>query len=203
MPLKDKKKYNEYMKHYRRNQRANNFVKDNKIDCSYLNGKVYQIRCLTTNKIYIGSTKNTLKRRLHEHKNDPCSSYQIIKNDNYVIELIEEYKCDTRQSLHIREQFYIAHRNCINANKSIHIFLNSLPQVNREIFMFHYQNEAKNKWELNMKLVLNQFKQRVILPRHIYEFKRVLKQMLLVHFKRSFIIKRNRTDLIVQSWSSS
>ncbi len=91
---------------------------------------------------------------------------------------------------------------------NILIKLNPMPfndKTKNNNYMKDYmrQRRAKNKWELNMNLVLNQFKQRVILPKHIYEFKQILKQMLLVHFKRSFIIKRNRTDLIVQSWNFS
>ncbi len=37
---------------------------------------------------------------------------------------------------------------------------------------------------------------RCYLPRHIYEFKNVLRQMLLDYFKKKYIVVRRRTDLI-------
>ena len=66
---------------------------------NYKNGKVYRLDCLTTKKVYIGSTtKKTIAMRLAEHVSDfkkwknnkRCyiTSFQIIEQGNYKISLI-------------------------------------------------------------------------------------------------------------------
>jgi uncharacterized protein YjgD (DUF1641 family) len=42
------------------------------------------------------------------------TSYDIIKNGNYDIILIENYNCETKEQLHSRERFYIETNNCVN-----------------------------------------------------------------------------------------
>ena len=62
--------------------------------------QIYRIKSLQTDKIYIGSTKNTLKNRLSQHKRTYkiwvkdntkkyLTSFEILKFNDYVIELIE------------------------------------------------------------------------------------------------------------------
>ena len=66
---------------------------------TYSEGKIYILKCNITKKIYIGSTIQTLNRRMSEHK---CSykryeegkthyitSHEIIKNNNYCIRLLK------------------------------------------------------------------------------------------------------------------
>jgi hypothetical protein len=60
---------------------------------------------------------------------------------------------------------------------------------------------ALNDWKVNIKRVNEEFKTRAILPRHMYEFKPVLKEMLLGHFKVKIIKKRKRTELITKSYA--
>jgi hypothetical protein len=82
MPLKNKDKYNEYMKNYRRSKRLGLSLNDNSNqleDNQYKNGKIYMIKCNITNNIYIGSTTQTLINRLNGHKQNNCSSYLILK----------------------------------------------------------------------------------------------------------------------------
>ena len=74
--------------------------------------------------VYIGSTIQTLKRRLNGHKTDynrylknkfRCISvFDIIKLGNYEIVLIEDYKCNSKKELEKREGYYIETMNCIN-----------------------------------------------------------------------------------------
>ena len=83
----------------------------NKLD----NGKIYKLVDNTNNNIYIGSTCKTLKTRLSEHKYDykrflnglfpNVKSFDIIKNDDYKIELIEKCDIKTKQELLEREGF--------------------------------------------------------------------------------------------------
>ena len=74
----------------------------------YTKGKIYIIKCLISNKCYIGSTCTTLHTREKYHKNiyNVCSSKEIIKNGNYNFELLEKFPCSSNRELEIRERYY-------------------------------------------------------------------------------------------------
>jgi hypothetical protein len=92
----------------------------------YSKGKIYQIVDYTNDNVYIGSTcEPSLARRLANHVNDYqrylngkknfVTSYKIIENDNYDIQLIELYPCETKDELHKREGEHIRNtENCVN-----------------------------------------------------------------------------------------
>lgn len=90
----------------------------------YENSKVYRIVCNETGLCYIGSTIETLSRRLSKHKSDYkgylnnnkayMTSYKVLEKNNYEIFLIEEYPCDNRDQLHKRERYYIETIECVN-----------------------------------------------------------------------------------------
>ena len=92
---------------------------------NYQQGKIYKIVCNTTKKNYIGSTtKNLLSQRLAEHlynyrkflnkKYQFTTSFEIIKNSNYEIILIENYPCNSKDQLHARERYWIELTECVN-----------------------------------------------------------------------------------------
>ena len=93
---------------------------------NYNNGKIYKLIDLTTKNIYYGSTCQILKDRKAQHKKDYKGylkgkrqyrkSYDIIKNNNYTIELVEEFKCNNKKELLERERYYITNNDCINKN---------------------------------------------------------------------------------------
>ena len=95
----------------------------------YLNSKIYKIVDNTNGNIYIGSTCYNLEQRLRNHvskyktykkkENKDCSSYDIIKNNDYKIELLEIFPCKTKQELLIKEREYIENNKCINIKKPI------------------------------------------------------------------------------------
>jgi hypothetical protein len=75
--------------------------------------------------VYIGSTcEKRLSTRLSHHvahykknlneKYSYTSSYEIIKNGNYEICLIENYPCDNSDELRMRERFYKESNECVN-----------------------------------------------------------------------------------------
>jgi hypothetical protein len=80
---------------------------------NYQDGKIYTIRNYTDNEmIYVGSTTQTLSRRLAKHRTDcKCgisriSLYShIVDNDwsNWYIELYEYYPCNNKTELEKRE----------------------------------------------------------------------------------------------------
>ena len=86
----------------------------------YKQGKIYKIVDLTTeNNIYVGSTCQTLEKRLSGHVKDyKCNkyvtSYEVLKNGNYEIQLIENYPCDSKYELFKRERYFIETMNCVN-----------------------------------------------------------------------------------------
>ena len=84
----------------------------------YSKAKIYKIIDYTTDNIYIGSTcEPSLARRLANHnvhyraylkgKYPYVSSFKILENNNYDIQLVEAYACNSRDELHAREGHYI------------------------------------------------------------------------------------------------
>ena len=96
-------------------------IKDEK----YSNGKIYKIVCNVTGMVYIGSTIKTTDQRLHRHRaaytrykkvsRPYMSSFEILKQADYRIELIEEFPCDNRIELCKREIVFITEMNCVNS----------------------------------------------------------------------------------------
>ena len=82
----------------------------------YSQGKIYKIVDNTNDDIYIGSTIHILKDRLSKHKNrqSRCKSRLIIMNGDYDIVLIENYPCESKKELEMRERYWILNTECIN-----------------------------------------------------------------------------------------
>ena len=92
---------------------------------NYQQGKIYQIVCLTTGDKYIGSTtQKTLAERLSGHVHDFkrwkigkvnfVTSFPIIEQGNYQIELLESSPCNSKDELNARESHYIRTIKCVN-----------------------------------------------------------------------------------------
>ena len=54
----------------------------------------------------------------------------------------------------------------------------------------------------DLQLVMNELTTKSILPRHIYEFRQILRQMLKTYFKKKIIRVFDKTELITLSWSN-
>jgi hypothetical protein len=91
----------------------------------------------TSDKIYIGSTCKTLEQRLKEHeyqyksfkagkKVSNFSSFEILKNGDYYIDLIENYPCENKQKLETREGKYIK----LYRNENLKIVNKCVPRQN-------------------------------------------------------------------------
>lgn len=92
---------------------------------NYSLAKIYKIVDNTNGNIYVGSTcEPTLARRLAGHvgnykqylkdKYRYMTSYDIIKNDDYDIVLLDNYPCETKDQLSARERYYIEKLDCVN-----------------------------------------------------------------------------------------
>ena len=82
----------------------------------YKNGKIYKLVCNITHETYIGSTTQSIEERLriHEGKHNGCCSKQIIERNDYYIELLETYPCETEYELLRKEGEYHRTTECIN-----------------------------------------------------------------------------------------
>tara|TARA_R110001592_G_scaffold18271_3_gene76073 strand:- start:10661 stop:11026 length:366 start_codon:yes stop_codon:yes gene_type:complete len=101
----------------------------------YAKSIIYGIRCKTTNKLYIGSSTESLKTRLSKHitdlrgymgykNNKPRnyrSSFEVLFNENYEIFEIEEYQCNCKRELEIRESLHIYNNDCVNKRLAVKI----------------------------------------------------------------------------------
>jgi len=91
----------------------------------YKSGKIYKVVCNNTGKTYYGSTYGSIAKKKGRHKSNYhneylkgkrgfVSVYDIIKEGNYDIFLVENYPCETKEELHARERWYIENNECIN-----------------------------------------------------------------------------------------
>lgn len=93
----------------------------------YEKGKIYKIVDVGYSKCYIGSTCESLSRRMTRHKatykqylngrSNNIRSFELFDEfgfDNCKIELIEYYPCSTKEELHKREGFFIKETECVN-----------------------------------------------------------------------------------------
>ena len=102
----------------------NIFLKYIKLRSKLDKGKIYKIVDNTNDNIYIGCTCKTLKERLSGHKSDykkylkglcgNITSFDILKNNDYKIELLEDCKIKTKDELTSRERHFIEHNDCVN-----------------------------------------------------------------------------------------
>jgi hypothetical protein len=122
---------------------------------NYQNSKIYKIVDNTSDMIYIGSTCKTLDQRLKSHELDYkkynngkynfVTSFKILGNNDYKIELLENYPCATRQDLNIREGQIIKQ---YRTNKLKIVNRNVAGQTDKESKAQYRQN---NKDKLNAK----------------------------------------------------
>ena len=94
----------------------------------YQNAKIYRIKSLHSDDEYIGSTCNSLARRMTGHRDkfnkfkngddNYCSSYHLFELGGEYIELIENFPCNTKQELCIKEGEHIK-ASSNNVNKLI------------------------------------------------------------------------------------
>jgi hypothetical protein len=93
----------------------------------YKNGKIYKITDIAYTKMYIGSTCQSLSKRLSKHKSDyklwkdgkknKVTSFDLFDEfgiENCKIELIENYECNCKDELQKKEGEHIKNNDCVN-----------------------------------------------------------------------------------------
>ena len=134
------------------------YIKDNVIDVAPLedvdmsSGKIYKIISKASDKIYIGSTYKSLEDRLKQHESSynnykVCghkylSSFEVLKNGNYSIELIEDLGSIDRLVLEDKESIYI--------KNNLDISVNIIDPKTRELL---YDNSIERKMRNDNKKV--------------------------------------------------
>lgn len=96
----------------------------------YHTSKIYKISSPQCDKFYIGMTTQTLEKRLRGHKSaykryvekklGCCiASFEVVKFDDCIIELIEDVKCNNKKELEMIEEAYIKEYQNKTLNKHI------------------------------------------------------------------------------------
>jgi len=93
---------------------------------NYQNSKIYAIRSHSQpDKVYIGSTTQTLAQRLGKHrtalkcyqnekKHSKMTCFDLLETPDHYIELLEEFPCENRHQLNKREGELIRENVCVN-----------------------------------------------------------------------------------------
>ena len=116
-------------------------------------GRIYKITDNTNDNVYIGSTTKEILQRLKQHESDYKSylngkfhvitSFKILENNDYDIELIEEIEFNNKAELFTRETYYInSTNNVVNKNKP-----NSFNSIGQKAYskQYHQANKAQTK----------------------------------------------------------
>tara|TARA_R110000868_G_C10837187_1_gene759784 strand:+ start:783 stop:1226 length:444 start_codon:yes stop_codon:yes gene_type:complete len=134
-------------------------------------GFIYKISSPSIDKIYIGSTQGKLNVRLNRHKitNDGCSSEEIVKYDDAIIELIEEIQFTEKEELLWRERYYIELYKTVCVNRIIPIKTDEEKKQEKKIRTANnYQKnkekikEYKKKWVEQNREKLKEYKQKYL-----------------------------------------
>jgi hypothetical protein len=90
----------------------------------YSKGKIYKIISSECDDVYYGSTVKSLNQRLNLHLQNYktylkgerryMTSFEIIDKSNYEIVLVENYPCNSKEELELREAEYIKNNQCVN-----------------------------------------------------------------------------------------
>jgi len=87
------------------------------VNTDYNNAKIYKIVSPNCDKVYYGSTVDTLNDRFSAHKKGrACSSVEIIDAGDSVIHEIEKFPCSCEYDLEDREAYFIMNdwKGCVN-----------------------------------------------------------------------------------------
>lgn len=149
-----------------------------------LNGSIYKICSPNTSKFYIGSSCiEDINKRLTQHKQaynqyiknnkNYITCFEILKEGDPFIEVIEKFNCNTKTELRNREGELIRLYKDDVVNKKIENrtykewIEQHKPQVNKSKLKYYYNNKEKfiiyrqKKNILKLKEKLNETKERV------------------------------------------
>ena len=145
--------------------------------------RIYKLIDNTNGNVYYGSTIQQLNKREINHKADYkryldekhtyITSFEIIKNNDYKIELVEEIEFETKDALHERERFYIENNDCVNKN---------IPNRTMKEYLKEYNKENKEKIAEKKKNIIKN-----IIKKKIKNGVKTIRKKLLKKEKKRFL----------------
>ena len=149
---------------------------------------------------YIGSTIMSMNKRMNSHRiqckrwlegnTDYCSSYDIIKNENYELLIIEEVKKETVEECREREQWWIEFYEKDNLVNKCNA--NGLDLENKKIYSNNYREENKEKKaEYNKQHYLKYYKKK---RQNYLENKDIILQQIKEYYseKKDIILQKRK-----------
>ena len=85
---------------------------------NYQNGRIYKIVCNTTGLEHINATTLPLCQRIAQHREEfkrflngtnkqYCDSYKVLSSNDYQINLLEKYPCNSKEELTAKKRYWI------------------------------------------------------------------------------------------------
>lgn len=126
----------------------------------YSKGKIYRIVCNVTGKQYVGSTTQSLAKRLACHRADykryqkgeyhSLTSFEVLEGGNFSIVLLEEVHAESKEQLQRRERYWIEKLECVNQVVPTRTYLeyyqdNKEKEKNRKFQYYHNVKDRINQ----------------------------------------------------------
>ena len=147
-----------------------------------INGTIYKIESITgEGKCYVGSTIKTLTQRWSKHKNHykywkehktnyvrSAVIFDLYGIDNCHIVLLENFECDTKTELRVKEGQYIKMLDTVNryiAGRTDKEYREDTKEENKIKDKIYYQNhkrEIKEYYQKNKEKIKTQIKEWIL-----------------------------------------
>ena len=165
----------------------------------YSRGKIYKIVDNTNDKCYIGSTcEPTLAKRLSKHVDDYkryltqnfhyITSFEVLKNGDYNIVLIENYPCNSKDELFSRERYWTNAIDCVNKIKNQGLFI-TLGEVE-----YNKQYREKNNVRLKEQQKQCYYENKVERLKNVNDYRKSHKEIIEEKKRIYYINNKERLD---------
>ena len=157
----------------------------------YNKGKIYKIVDDSNNNVYYGSTiEKYISNRLAKHKTGYkryllgkrkyVSSFDILKNNNYHIELVKEVNCNNNFQLKERERYYIVNFECVNKyipNRTSKEYYIDNKDKNKDKIKDYYINNKEMINEQHKKYNIKNKDKRKEYDKNKYQYNKTIKEL--------------------------
>tara|TARA_R110000803_G_scaffold84034_1_gene150155 strand:- start:4865 stop:5317 length:453 start_codon:yes stop_codon:yes gene_type:complete len=107
----------------------------------YSQGKIYKITDESNGDIYIGSTAQSLDDRFLRHELFRKDKSYCKNKSNCKISLVEEYPCENKRKLEMREQAWIDRIDCINQKRAFTSIEMEKEVCKKRSSKYYYENK--------------------------------------------------------------
>jgi len=168
----------------------------------YSKGKIYTIRTYQCDDIYIGSTTQRLCERIRDHRDNYkhwlngakkyMSSYEILKYDDYYIELLEDYPCENKQQLKRKEGEYQREMDCVNKRIECRTtkewYIDNKDKIKQKVKQYYNDNKDKRLEQMKEYYIDNKDKK----IEYIKQYRIDNKEKILEYNKQHYIDNKDR-----------